>query len=114
MTKQTNESSGIAFGSGDGGSSGGGGGGGGSGYFYTVPGAAYSDWTYRYIDELRAQITHLNTKNEQLRRALIMCRTELFNAANYRGYEGGPLEKASVGLALREADAALKESSDGT
>ena len=52
-------------------------------------------------------IAELSAKNERLREALVLCRTELRTAAGYRGYEGGPLDHPSVGLALREADAAL-------
>jgi hypothetical protein len=47
----------------------------------------------------------------RLRDALALCRMELRTAAYYRGYVGGPLERPSVGLALREADA-LKGESD--
>ena len=62
--------------------------------------------------EVAAEITRLCAENDRLRDALVLCRMELFKAAYYRGYEGGPLERPSVGLALREADAALKGDSD--
>ena len=68
-------------------------------------------WSDNY-DAAQDEITRLRAQNERLRHALALCRTELFSAASYRGYEGGPLDSPSVDLALREADAALKGESD--
>ena len=54
----------------------------------------------------------LRDENKRLRHALALCRTELFNAAYYRGYEGGPLDRPSVDLALQLAGDILRGDSD--
>ena len=70
---------------------------------------------YRRADIADAETTRLfdenaglRAENERLRHALALCRTELFSAASYRGYEGGPLDSPSVDVALRLGEAALK------
>jgi hypothetical protein len=60
-----------------------------------------------YAGKLKDENTRLRAENERLRRALTMCRMELFTAALYRGYVGGPLDQPSVDLALWEGEAAL-------